>query len=178
MRQSDGTLLKAGRMLAADPECVEIMKRHALASPRRTFRVCLHADHGDPVQEMLVASAPAATRPPHCHPGRVETHLVLEGNMTMLLFDRDGALRRRIEMGAMGTGRPFCVRGTPDLWHMAVFRPDCVVYYEISAGPYEEDRALTWAPWAPAPDDPEGIAAFVRELDATSAGPRLQEENG
>lgn len=161
MREGDGALFNTEAVFAAGQELVEMVKRRAQASPRHSCVACLHRENSEPVLEMLMAVTPAGTRPPHSHGDRAEMHLVLEGELTALFFDRNGALTRRIDMGPPGSGKPFCLRTGPGQWHMIVFQSAVVVYYEIMAGPYVKGATLAWAPWAPAPDDGAALAAFV-----------------
>jgi len=165
IREEHGALFVTEPLFTADPEVVEALKQRALASPRQSCRLCVHRDNDQPVLEALVAASPAATRPPHTHPGRYETDLILEGEVTAFFFDKDGAVVRRIDLGPPGGGKPFCLSTGPGHWHMIVFRSETVVYYEIIAGPYVDD-ILTWADWAPAPDDVDGIAEFVKRSEA------------
>lgn len=164
MRDADGALFNTDEVFTAGQELVELVKRRALASREQCFRACLHRSTDEPVQEMIVASGRTATRPPHRHPGRTETHLILEGDVTVLLFDPTGAVTRRTDMGPPASGRPFCLRIGPDCWHMIVFKSDVVVYYEMMTGPYVADGTNVWADWGPARDDAGGIDAYLGGL--------------
>jgi cupin fold WbuC family metalloprotein len=165
VREEHGVLFVDEAVFTADPDVVAELKRRALASPRQSCRLCLHRDNDQAVVETLVAVTPAGTRPAHTHSGRYETQLILEGEATAFFFNAHGAVTRRLNMGAPGSGKPFCLSTGPDHWHMIAFRSEVVVYYEVTAGPYVQDEMLDWAEWAPAPDDAAGIAAYVEELD-------------
>jgi cupin fold WbuC family metalloprotein len=164
MRETARALFNTEDVLAVDRELIETVKRRAAASPEHTFRACLHRATEDPVQEMIVASLPDATRPPHRHPGRAESHLLVEGEITVFFFDAAGNPTRRLDLAPAGGGKPFCLRVGPDVWHMIVFRPPVVVYYETMAGPYMKEGTNVWAPWAPKPEDRAALTVFVERL--------------
>lgn len=166
MREENGALFCDEPVFAADPAVVAMIKQRALASPQRGARLYLHRDNGQPMLEALVAATPAATRPPHCHADRYETHVFLEGRATAFLFDDQGALTRRVELGPPGRDTPCCLSAGPGEWHMIAFRAEMTVYYEVTPGPYTGPGMVRWADWAPAPDDVDGVAQFLKRLEA------------
>ena len=75
----------------------------AAAAPRRRAHLLLHERAEDP-QELVIAIEPGSYVRPHLHPvsaawtGR-ESLTVLRGGIAVLLFDLDGVLAQRIELG-------------------------------------------------------------------------------
>lgn len=164
MRECEGVLFNTEATLVAGRDLIETVKQRARTSPRHSGLACLHRDNAEPVLEILIGATPGGTRPPHVHAGRSETHLVLEGEMIALFFDDRGALVRRVDMGPPGGTKPFCLRIASGEWHMMVFRSPVVVCYEVMSGPHVKQNSLTWAPWAPAPDDEAGLSAYAERL--------------
>ncbi|MGQ9661571.1 MAG: WbuC family cupin fold metalloprotein [Kiritimatiellia bacterium] len=150
--------------LAVDRMLIEELKARARRAPDATFRFCLHSSEKEPVQEMLVVSGRTATRPPHRHPRSTETHLMIEGEILVLLFDARGRIRRRVALGPPGSTKPFCARVGPNRWHMIVFLSQPVVYYEVMRGPFVTARSNIWAHWGPTPGDSRAMREYLRKL--------------
>lgn len=164
VRDSAEALFNEGAVLEVDVARVEELKRRALHSPSRRFRLCLHRSPDEAVQEMIVVHCRDNYSRPHLHPDTASTCMILEGNLMVLLFDDTGAVTRRIELAAPGSGLPFVLRLDPNVWHMPVCRSELLVFYETMTGPFRRDAVNRWAPWSPAEDDPAGIAAYRARL--------------
>jgi len=163
MRESKDALFNTDDVLLVDAKLIAGIKRRALHSATHRFRLCLHRTPEDAVQEMIVVHCRDNYSRPHCH--RIATSMmIVEGEATVLLFDDEGNVTRRIEMGPRESGRPFTLTLAPSLWHMPVCRSEQLVFYETQQGPFVRDRLNLWAPWSPAEDDPRAIAAYLRRL--------------
>lgn len=136
------------------------LKRSAARAPLRRSRLCLHRAHGETVQEMVIAFRKGSLVRPHRHPGRSESLHMIEGRLTVLVFDEAGRVRRRIDLSALptGEGESFMDRIGDGAWHTVVPTSDYAVAHEASAGPFDPD-ADNFAPWAPA--EVELLRAFV-----------------
>ncbi|MCC7492299.1 MAG: WbuC family cupin fold metalloprotein [Fimbriimonadaceae bacterium] len=122
----------------------------ARAAPKRRARICLHRDHADPVQEMLVAICADAWLPPLRLPGREKSFHVLAGQLSVVLFEAQRPVRT-IRLGALDSGLPFGYRLAGETWHMTVPHVE-TLYLEVIAGPFPA-AGTPFAPWAPGPDD-------------------------
>ena len=142
-------------VVAVGRDWLDRLKRDALAAPRRRARLCLHADHDDAVQEMVIAFCRGSWVRPHRHVGRCESLHVIEGELAVLLFDDAGGVERRIDLCGGGTSngaqssRPFMYRLSTPAWHTVVPCSDFVVVHEVTQGPFiaGDDG---FAPWSPA----------------------------
>jgi cupin fold WbuC family metalloprotein len=139
-------------------EQVAELRREAGASPRRRARICLHPGPDDPVQEMLIALLPGSFIPPHRQVGKEKSYLVVEGALTVAFFDGE-RLDRAVRLGG---SRPFLTRFSASPWHTVLACAGPVVYLETIAGPFRAE-GTDFAPWAPANDDPAGVA-WLAEL--------------
>jgi glucose-6-phosphate isomerase len=163
MRESNQALFNTDEVLLVDDDLVAELKRRALDAPTRRFRLCLHQSPEDAVQEMIVVHCRDNYSRPHSH-SVATSMMILEGELTVLLFADDGEVTRRIEMGARASGKPFALRLEPGGWHMPVCRSEQLVFYETQAGPFVRERVNVWAPWSPAEDDPAAVAGYMRSL--------------
>lgn len=132
------------------------------AAPKRA-RFCLHRDHADLIQEMVIAFCRGSYVRPHRHINKSESFHVIEGDLLVVFFDNSGSMIRRIEMGPIGTGKTFLYRLNADLWHTVVPLSDYVILHETTTGPFvksEED----YAAWSPMDNDPDEIELFSKRL--------------
>jgi len=164
MRESNQALFNTDDVLVVDQAMVNYLKRRALDAPTRRFRLCLHQSADELVQEMIVVHCRENYSRPHHHPETASSMMILEGELTVFLFDDRGEVTRRLELGARDTGKPFTLRLAPKVWHMPVCRSPQLVFYETMTGPFRRDAINAWAPWSPAEDDADGIADYLARL--------------
>lgn len=146
------------------PEAVRWLKEQALGTRRRRMRLCAHPGPDDLLHEMLIVHPRAAYVPPHKHPGKSESFHVVDGRLTVFLFDESGAIVRTIPMGAGDPDRAFYYRLSEPLYHTVVPESDLVVFHEVTNGPFRREDTV-FAPWAPA-DSPAGVDAETAALQA------------
>jgi cupin fold WbuC family metalloprotein len=102
---------------------------------------------------------------PHRHAGKSESFHIIDGELTVVLFDDDGRVTQTIEMGPYHTGMAFYYRLMHATFHSVLVNSAQVIFHETTNGPF--DPADTEYPeWAP----PEGDPAVSRYLE------RLREE--
>ena len=163
MRESDVALFNTDDVLSVDDALVERLKQRARTSPSRRFRLCLHRSADEAVQEMIVVHCRENYSRPHRH-SVASSMLVLEGELTVVVFDDAGNVSRRIDMGPRASRKPFTLRVGANIWHMPVCRTEQLVFYETLEGPFERERMNDWASWSPGEDDPKAIAKYLRSL--------------
>ncbi len=146
------------------------LKRLVEQSPRGRYRLCLHRSTDHPVQEMIIVCDRGTYFRPHRHPQvKGESLHVIEGDLTVYLFDDDGRVTRTIELGEPGSGKTFYYRQDGDIWHLHVPRTDRVVFHETRTGPFNRERDNEYAAWSPDESDPAAVAAFLKRIEAESA---------
>jgi len=160
MRESNQALFNTDAVLTVDEEMIAHLKERALTAPHRRFRLCLHESEEEQVQEMLVVHCRENYSRPHYHHA-ASTCVILDGALTVFLFDAAGNVTETVELAARGSGKPFTLRLGPNVWHMPVCRTPQLVFYETMTGPFRRDEVNVWAPWSPAEDDAEGIERYL-----------------
>lgn len=151
-----------GPVVWASRANVEFLKQRAAESARGRARLCAHPGPDDRTQEMLIALTRDNYIHPHIHPGKVESFHLVEGRMTVVLFNEDGSVLEVVPMGDVASGRPFYYRMTVPLYHTQIPETDFVVFQEVTQGPFTRDVVL--APWAPA-EGPDGkLRAYIEDL--------------
>jgi cupin fold WbuC family metalloprotein len=143
---------------------IDRLKAIAAANPRRRARLCTHPGTDDALHEMIIVHSRGNYVPPHRHPGKSESFHVVEGELDVVVFAEDGAVKAHIRMGAPGSGKPFYYRLSEPWYHTVVPLSATVVFHEITNGPFRREDTV-FAPWAPAEtDDAVRCAAFVESL--------------
>jgi cupin fold WbuC family metalloprotein len=150
------------------PEQTGELKRAAAAAALKRARLCLHHDHADQVQEMVIAFRRDSYVRPHRHRGKTESFHVIEGELEVVFFDDGGRVTRRLRMGPPGSGRPFLYRLSSSLWHSVLPLSEFVIIHETTTGPFVKGET-EFPPWGPEDADAAGVRAFLARVGAPSA---------
>lgn len=144
------------------------LKAEAAQNPRRRKRICAHPDSNDRLHEMLIVHERGCYVRPHKHLGKCESLHVIEGTAEAVFFHDDGSVREVVALGEYRSGDRFFYRVGEPVYHTLLITSPVFVFHETTSGPFRrEDTAF--APWAPAEDQPEAVAAFTRQLNAAVA---------
>ena len=158
-------IFAAEDILEVGPSMLAQLKQRAGESARGRFRLCLHHDTDHCSQEMAIVQCQGTYVRPHRHlPHKSKSYHVIEGAMTVFLFDDAGRVTRRIKMGPQGSGRTFLCRLVGRDWYLPVAETDMVIYHEVFPGPFDKDADVEYAPWSPEQDDLSAAADFLREI--------------
>jgi cupin fold WbuC family metalloprotein len=148
------------------------LKAQALASPLKRARICLHGSTADAIQEMIIALHRSGYVQPHRHPGRTESFHVLDGLLTVILFDDSGTVVRRLPLGPPGSARAVVYRQNASLWHTVLVESEFAVVHETVGGPFDPART-EFAPWSPPPGDEISARAFIHALQSDKTAPPI-----
>lgn len=158
----DGAIQNHQAILEVTHATVAELKRRALASPRKRFRLCMHQSAEERTHEMLIVFHEDAFMPPHRHPvGKSESYHVVEGSMTVFMFDDLGNVLRAIDMGPAGGDKTFLYRLSSNLWHMPVATSPWLVYHETYSGPFDKNVDVEFPSWAPQEHDTDHVERFL-----------------
>lgn len=159
MREAPGALFNDQSCLAVDAAMVATLKQRALAAERGRYRLCLHHDTADAVQQMIIACTSRSYSAPHRHPGRILSYQMVEGQLVVVLFDDHGAITSLFRMGGEG---PFCLWLGASQWYMPLAVTATAVFCEVLTGSHAAAGGTEWAPWAPGEGQPEAIEYLTR----------------
>jgi cupin fold WbuC family metalloprotein len=157
-------------MKLIDRALIDGLVRNAAASARRRSNFNLHPTPADPVQRLLVATKIDTYFRPHRHETKWECALVIQGRFDLFLFDGNGIVTRKIQLGKSGEAMGFEIPA--QVWHAWMPVEDDGVFFEVKEGPYDPARGTAFASWAP----PEGDAAvpdFLARLRSAKVGGRM-----
>lgn len=138
-------------LLFVNPEMVENIKEEARKSSRLIARLLMHLSHEDPVQEMLIAMCRGCAVTPNRALGRSESLQVVEGEILLIMFNENGRVIQKVEMGSSMSGKPFLYRFTSTPWHTMVPLTEMVVVHESLQGPFVQSSQPMpeWIPQNP-----------------------------
>jgi len=148
---------------------IDELAAQAAASPRARAHYNIHGSSSDIVQRFFVVANRSSYFRPHRHAARSELALVVRGRFTVLLFDDQGQVTGRYEIGE---GTPAIAYETAQAtWHTLLAAQDGAGFLEIKEGPYDPATAAELASWAP-PEGHESVPAFLEWARAAQPGER------
>ncbi len=154
-------------IFVVSPAYLENLKAKALQTANGRYRVCLHSSTEELVQNMVIVLAENSYVQPHRQrPGKSKAYHVMEGQLSVVLWNDKGEIDRVLELGAKGTGLPSLYHLSKSIWHMPVPMSSVAVYQETSTGPFVKNWDVEYSPWAPAE---ENISAAAQFLSATKS---------
>ena len=140
---------------------IEDLKRQATRAPRGRFRLCLHRSTQDDIQEMMIACVRGTYFRPHRNRiATAKSYHVVHGDLVVLLFDDEGRITQRVDLGPPDSGKPFLIRLARPNWHTPIPQSDITVYHEVCTGPFRKEQDAEYSPWSP----PEGDASVPEYL--------------
>jgi cupin fold WbuC family metalloprotein len=140
-------------------------KELARQNPRKRVRLCTHPSETDALHEMLIVRGGGSYVQPHSHPGNSEAFHIIDGDLTVVIFNDDGSVAQRIPMGQSGSGRTFYYRLSLPLYHTVIVESDYAVFHEVTNGPFRLGETR-FAAWAPGPnDDQETIFQYLHMIE-------------
>lgn len=143
-------------------ELLDNVTAQAKENDRLRMNYNFHETMDAPVHRMLNALEPGTYLPPHRHSDKEETYLVLRGRLMAFFYDEEGNVTEKICLNPL-EGR-YGLEIPPRTWHSIIALESGTVIFEIKKGPYQPLSPEDMASWAPAPDDVEGVKAFVERM--------------
>ena len=130
-------------------EHAESLKESYQKSSRRRHRYCFHQNQNVDLHDIVICYDSSSYIPPNKHIGKVESLIVLEGEIDFFLFNDAGQVFDYRRLSSADSGLPFYIRVPPNTWHglRAVGNSPCVIK-ETIMGPYDRST-LKWADFAP-----------------------------
>lgn len=167
-RINDEVYYWQGDVNTIDAKDLELLKEIALNNPRQRARLCTHKDENDSVHEMFIIHGKDTYVRPHKHLNKVESFQVLEGEVTIILFDDQGNVTQTIKMGPAGSGKPFYFKISDATFHSLYIHTPLLTFKEVTNGPFKREDTV-FATWSPEEKESEKVAAFRKTLEKRCA---------
>ena len=146
-----------------DAKAFAQLEQLARNSERRRARFCLHMDHSDPLQEMVIALCADAYIPPHRQAGKTKSYVTLKGEIGVVYFSDSGAIEEVIRLTSDGNSDAAIIRFPTKQWHTVVCHSEFAIYLEIVSGPYIASET-EMAPWAPSESEIPDANQFLHSI--------------
>jgi cupin fold WbuC family metalloprotein len=140
----------------------------AAESPRLRMNHNFHSGAADNPHRFLNVLLRGTYIRPHRHsdPPKSESFLVLEGMADVLIFDDQGVVTARYQLGGESEGgRVWGIDIPPGVWHTILPRTARAVCFEVKPGPWVPATDKEFASWAPAENDADAAAYCKTLLD-------------
>jgi len=139
------TMQENQSIFVLEKKIIELLKIEAKLSPLKRARICLHANHECPVQEMIIALRKDSIIEPHRHPPhKPESYHLIEGELNVNIFDSSG---RRTQTVHLRVNSAVMYRISGNVWHQPESVSDCSVYHEVYSGPFEKLHDVHYQDW-------------------------------
>jgi len=150
--RSEGVFFATSPTRSISRAHIDFLKAVAAKVPLGRARVCLHADEGDAVQEMIIAMTRSTVVHPHYHAVRQESYHAIEGLARLVLFGDTGRVVESILLGGLREAGEavLCCRIPVNVVHTLVPETEFFVFQETAAGPFEEGTSIV-PPWVVTP---------------------------
>jgi cupin fold WbuC family metalloprotein len=145
------------------PADLQELKRLAILNPRHRIRLCAHRSPNDRLHEMFIVHTQDCYVRPHKHLQKAESMAILEGEVDVVIFHKDGSIRQIIQMGATDTGKILYQRLPEEIYHALIIRTEFLVFHEITEGPFLRENTV-FPEWAPAAQS-EFSKAFIDQIE-------------
>jgi cupin fold WbuC family metalloprotein len=145
--------------LAADD--VDSIRQRGIRSTRKRARLCAHNSHSDALHEMIICLARGTYVRPHRHPGKSESFHMIDGELDVVLFEPDGAIREVLHLAPYHSGDLFFYRLNEPCFHTVIPRSPTVLFHETTNGPFDPTDT-EFAEWAPS--ESEGAEGYLEDL--------------
>jgi len=141
------TSFRAASILGVDGTAIARLKQDALANPKKRARLCLHEDHNDPIQEMVIALVSGHPVTAHRQLGLRKSYHILDGSLRVTFYSDQGARETQYTLTPHSAGASILTFPAGQ-WHACEAISDIAVFLEIIPGPYDSART-EWRDWTP-----------------------------
>lgn len=132
-------------------------------TPRRRIRYCSHSSEQESLHEMFIVHPKDAYVRPHKHIDKIESILVIDGEVDYIMFDDYGEIDEVVKMGDYKTNKPFYQTMRKDKFHTLLIKSEWLVFLEITQGPFDKEDTL-FADWSPIESESNKVRKFMMEI--------------
>ena len=135
----------------------------AKKTPRNRIRYCSHSSDQDALHEMFIVHPKGAYVRPHKHINKIESMLVIDGEVDYIMFDDNGKIDNVVKMGDFETKKPFYQTIRKEKFHTLIIKSEWLVFLEITQGPFNKEDII-FAEWSPSENDSEKVKKFMKKI--------------
>ena len=135
----------------------------AKKNPRNRVRYCSHSSSQDTLHEMFIVHPKDAYVRPHKHIDKIESMLVISGEVDYIMFDDNGNIDNVVKMGDFESTKPFYKTTRKDKFHTLMIKSEWLVFLEVTQGPFIKEDTI-FAEWSPREDESNQVKKFLEKI--------------
>lgn len=139
-------------------EKLDELEQLAKDEPSGNIKYCLHEHSEDALHEMLNFYTAYSYCQPHYHPDKVETKIILKGELLTIIYDENGEEKQRIIMSPSQGARILHLK--EGIIHTDIPLTDCI-FWELKTGPFDKERDNVFLDRYPTMMAKEDVRNFV-----------------
>jgi cupin fold WbuC family metalloprotein len=163
-KMSEEIIHATSSLINIDASDVKHLINEAVSTDRKRFRYCAHHDTDEVVQEMFIVHPRDAYVRPHLHINKIESMLVLQGEVDFVTFSDDGSINTVTSMANLDSGSNFYHSTRVDTYHSLLIRSEWLVFLEITQGPFKKEDSI-FAEWSPVEKDSTEVKKYIYNLE-------------
>ena len=153
-----------GKQITIDPKEIDQLIELASINKRKRIRFCVHKTPLEDVHEMFIVHPYGAYVRPHLHVNKIESMLVLKGEVDFVVYNDEGTVQKVIQMGELNSGKIFYNSLREATYHTLLIRSEWLGFLEGTQGAF--DRKDTMFPeWSPEENDTVRVKEYLTELE-------------
>ena len=162
-KETAEVLLASEAISTLNKNDIQDLIQFAEKNTSKKVRFCSHQSPDELMQEMFIVHPKDVYVRPHKHLDRVESILILQGEVDYILFDDSGNIEKIIKMGDNTTGKNFYASVRDKKYHSFIIKSDWLVFLEITTGPFDKTKSV-FAPWSPEDKNSIEVKNYMSKL--------------
>ena len=115
-------------------------------------RICMHKNLNEKIHDMFIVHLKDCYVRPHKHLKKSECMFIINGEADAIIFDDNGKILQKIELGNYSSGKDFFYRINNNTFHMLLIKSEFFIFHENTEGPFKSDETV-YAKWSPKKHD-------------------------
>jgi cupin fold WbuC family metalloprotein len=100
---------------------------------------------------------------PHKHLDKIESMLVIAGEVDYIMSDAHGNIDNVEKMGNFESTKPFYQTIRKDKFHTLMIKSEWLVFLEITQGPFKKEDTI-FAEWSPRETESKKVKKFMKKI--------------
>ena len=135
------------KRIILNKKILNFIKNKSKLSPKKIVRLCVHKSKKEKIHEMFIIFPKNYYCLPHYHPSE-ESFLILKGQADIVIFKKNGKLKKIVKMGDLNSGKIFFQKFEKNTIHLLIVRSKFLYFKEVKKGPFSK-RGMKKPYWCP-----------------------------
>ena len=142
---------------------IEFLRRTAKSASAKSARILLHGNPKFDLHEMLIVHIAGQYIQPHINDHSAKSFTVIDGEMIIVTYEKDGVIRDHFQLGDHTTDLPFLLWLQDPVFHTVLVKSKTVAFIETIRGPHIKTR---YAEFAPSAQETSAVERYMAWLQA------------